>query len=59
MVFIVYSSGATGYANNSVIKNNGDTTIRGNIDSGGGIAITGSNAFYSARAIDASNIANT
>ncbi len=56
---VVYSSGATGCANNLVIKNNGDTKIRGNLDCGGGIAITGSNAFYSAGAIDTANITNT
>jgi hypothetical protein len=37
--FVVYSSGATGYANNLVMKNNGDTTIRGNIYCGGDLSI--------------------
>ncbi len=38
----VYSSNASGGCNNNlVIQNNGNTTIRGNIDCGGGLALNG------------------
>ncbi len=48
-----------GYNNNLVAQNNGNTTIIGNIDFGGGIARTGSDAFINTSAVDSANYSNT
>ena len=37
----------------------GTTTLQGNVDCGGGLALTGSNAFFNIGAIDPGNYSNT
>ncbi len=56
---VVYGSAAAGYSNNLVITNSGNATIRGNIDCGGGLAITGSTAFFGDAAVNTGNKTNT
>jgi hypothetical protein len=43
----------------SSLNVSGITTLQGNVDCGGGIALTGSNAFYNISSIDAGNYSNT
>jgi hypothetical protein len=43
----------------STLNVSGITTLQGNLDCGGGIAITGANAFYNTPAVDAGNLTNT
>jgi hypothetical protein len=45
-VFIVYSSASTGYANNLIILNNGDTTIRTNLLVNGKLSIGSTSGTY-------------
>ncbi len=43
----------------STLNVSGITTLQGKLDCGGGIAFTGSNAFYNTSSVDAENLTNT
>jgi hypothetical protein len=56
---IVYSPCATGYANNLLIQNNGDTTIRGSLSVGGNIKLYGTLLLYTNTTIGSSGTFST